>query len=74
MLLLRVMSVSKLICHLYYATVADVKGLGGGQGVFGQLAECGWQLAQSGRGKVCITMQLRLFGELHCCANKQDYE
>jgi hypothetical protein len=32
MLSLHVMLVSKLICHLYYATVADVKGLGGGQG------------------------------------------
>jgi hypothetical protein len=35
MLLLRVMSVSELICHLYYATVADVEGFGGGQGAEG---------------------------------------
>jgi hypothetical protein len=35
MLLLCIMSLSKLICHVYYATVADVKGLGGRQGVEG---------------------------------------
>jgi hypothetical protein len=42
MLSLRVMLVIELICRLYYATVADVKGLGGGQGAEGggQLAEC----------------------------------
>ncbi len=32
MLLLRFMLVIVLICHLYYATVADVEGIGGGQG------------------------------------------
>jgi hypothetical protein len=35
MLLLCVMLVSKLICHLYYATVADIEGLGSGQGAEG---------------------------------------
>ncbi len=29
------MSASELICHLYYATVADAKGLGGRQGAEG---------------------------------------
>jgi hypothetical protein len=35
MLSLHVMLLSALICHLHYATVADVKGLGGGQGAEG---------------------------------------
>jgi hypothetical protein len=35
MLLLCIMLVSKLICHLYYASMADVDGLGGKQGAEG---------------------------------------
>ncbi len=48
MLSLRVMPLSKLICYLYCATVADVEGLGGGQGTEGSQMTAG--VGQRGLG------------------------